>query len=93
MQAWIFGAGLCVMVGGGMFAWVAATLRRSGKPWRGAALSAGASILYAGVLLSGRFNPATGLGAALVALVGVIMWVGVIVSRSERRKAEAGHQG
>ena len=93
MQTLMLGAGLCLLIGGAMFAWMAATMRRTGRPWRGSALSAGASVLYAGVILSGRFNPPTALGAALVAVVAALMWVGVIISLRERRKAEAGRQG
>jgi peptidoglycan/LPS O-acetylase OafA/YrhL len=92
MQTLILGAGLCFVICGAIYTWMTATSRRTGKPWRGSAFLAGGTLLYAGVLLSGRFNPPTTLGAALVAVVAVLMWVGVVISLRERRKAEAGRQ-
>ena len=84
MPTLLLANGLCFLVGGAIYAWLTVSSRRTGGHWRGSAFLAAATLLYAGVLLSGRFNPPTGLGAALVAVVSMALGTGVVASLRER---------
>ncbi len=84
-------SGLGLLIGGAGFAWSAASMRRSGKPWQGLGVGAVAALLYAGVVLSGATSPATTLGTLLVAVVAILMWVGAFISFRALRKHDASH--